>query len=198
MPESPQDITRLLQEWSDGSDDAFDRLIPLVYDDLNRIARRQLKNEREGHTLCTQALVHESYINLVGRPGDSWRNRSQFFAVASKAMRRILIDQARRRRAERRGGDAQPVTWTDRIGAEERDLDELLAIDETLTRLADLSPRMARVVECRVFGGMTVQETAEALDTSRRTVDREWTRAKTYIYRALQPGRRVNRTSDES
>lgn len=186
MPGSTHEITRLLQEWSDGSNDAFDALIPLVYDDLSRIASRQLRNEPAGHTLCTQALVHESYINLVGKPGDSWRNRSQFFAVASKAMRRILIGEARRRRANRRGGDARRVTWTDRDGAEERDLDQLLAIDETLTNLAERSPRMARVVECRIFGGMTVKETAEALETSRRTVDREWTRAKTYMYRELQ------------
>ena len=189
MSGSTHEITRLLQEWSDGSNDAFDRLIPLVYDDLSRIARRQLQGERAGHTLCTQALVHESYLNLIGKPGDSWRNRSQFFAVASKAMRRILIDEARRRRAARRGGDARRVTWTDRDGAEKRDLDELLAIDDTLTKLAERSPRMARVVECRVFGGMTVQETAEALETSPRTVDREWTRAKTYIYRELQDER---------
>lgn len=187
MSGSTHEITRLLQEWSNGSDEAFDRLIPLVYDDLSRIARRQLMNERSDHTLCTQALVHESYLNLVGKPGDSWRNRSQFFAVASKAMRRILIDQARRRRADRRGGDARRVTWTDRDGAEERDLDQLLAIDGALTSLADRSPRMARVVEYRIFGGMTVEETAEALGTSPRTVDREWTRAKTYIYRELKP-----------
>lgn len=193
MPGSTHEITRLLQEWSDGSNEAFDRLIPLVYDDLSRIASRQLRNEPAGLTLCTQALVHESYINLVGKPGDSWRNRSQFFAVASKAMRRILIDEARRRRANRRGGDAHRVTWTDRDGAEERDLDQLLAIDETLTNLEARSPRMARVVECRIFGGMTVKETAEALETSRRTVDREWTRAKTYMYRELRSDERAER-----
>ena len=185
MSVSNSDITRLLREWSRGDEAAFDRLIPLVYDDLSRIAHNQLHGERPEHTLCTQALVHESYLSLAGKPGSAWRNRAQFFAVSSRAMRRVLIDQARRRQAARRGGDAEPVTWTDRIGSVERDLDELLAIDEALTSLADLHPRMARVVECRIFGGMSPDETAEALGTSRRTVEREWTRARAYLYRAL-------------
>ncbi len=186
MSLSESEITQLLQEWSDGDEAAFERLIPLVYDDLSRIAHNQLHGERAGHTLCTQALVHESYLNLSGKPGSQWRNRAQFYAVASRAMRRILIDHARRRRAARRGGDAEPVTWTDRMGSVERDLDELLSIDEALTSLAARHPRMARVVECRIFGGMTPDETAEALDTSKRTVEREWTRAKAYLYRALE------------
>ncbi len=187
MSVSDSEITQLLQDWSGGDEAAFDHLIALLYDDLSQIAHNQLRGERPGHTLCTQALVHEAYLNLAGKPGSAWRNRAQFFAVASKAMRRILIDQARRRRAARRGGDPDPVTWTDRVGAEARDLDELLAIDEALTSLATRSPRMARVVECRLFGGMDPGETAEALETSRRTIEREWTRAKTYLYKALQP-----------
>ncbi len=182
------EVTRLLQEWSDGRADAFDRLISLVYDDLSRIAHRQLRGERAGHTLCTQALVHESYLNLVGKPGETWRNRSQFFAVAARAMRRVLIDHARRRKAARRGGGVMPVTWTDRAGARERDLDELLALDESLTALSERHPRMGQVVECRFFGGMSVEETAEALGVSRRTVERDWTRAKAYLYRDLSTG----------
>jgi len=186
MPVPDSDITRLLREWSGGDEAAFERLIPLVYDDLSRIAHNQLHSERSGHTLCTQALVHESYLKLAGKPGSAWRNRAQFFAVSSRAMRRILVDHARKRRAERRGGDAEPVTWTDRLGSIERDMDELLAIDEALTSLAHRHARMARVVECRIFGGMSPEETAEALGTSRRTVEREWTRAKAYLYRALR------------
>ncbi len=186
MSSSESEITRLLQEWSGGDETAFDCLIPLVYDDLSRIAHNQLHGERVGHTLCTQALVHESYLNLAGKPASAWRNRAQFFAVASRAMRRILIDHARRRQAARRGGDAESVTWTDRVGSVERDFDELLAIDEALTSLARQHPRMARVVECRIFGGMNPDETAEALGTSRRTIEREWTRAKTYLFRALR------------
>ncbi len=185
MAAPDHNITELLQEWSDGSGEAFDRLVGIVYDDLSRIAHRQLGGERPGHTLDTQALVHESYLNLVDRPGESWRNRAQFFAVASKAMRRVLIDYARRRNAQRRGGGAAPVTWTDRQGAIDRDLDELLAIDEALRRLSERDERMGRVVECRFFGGMTVEETAEALDTSPRTVERDWTRARAYLFRDL-------------
>lgn len=186
MASPDHEITRLLQQWSDGSSDAFDRLVGVVYEDLSRIAHRQLGGERPGHTLNTQALVHESYVNLADRPGDSWRNRAQFFAVASRAMRRILIDHARRRRAQRRGGDAERVTWTDGHGAVERDLDELLTLDEALTRLSERDQRMGRIVECRFFGGMTVEETAEALGTSVRTVERDWTRARAYLYRELK------------
>ncbi len=185
MSLAADDVTGLLQEWSDGSDDAFERLIPLVYDDLSRIARRQLRGERPDHTLSTRALVHESYLNLVGKPGSEWRGRAQFFAVASRAMRRVLIDHARGRRAARRGGGVAPVTWTDGVGSEERDLDQLLALDEALSALSERHPRMGRIVECRFFAGMTVEATAEVLDTSTRTVERDWSRAKAYLFREL-------------
>ena len=185
MSLAADDVTRLLQEWSDGSDDAFERLIPLVYEDLSRIAHRQLRGERPDHTLSTRALVHESYLNLVGKPGGEWRSRAQFFAVASRAMRRVLIDHARRRKAARRGGGAVPITWTDGVGSEERDLDQLLSLDEALSALAERHPRMGRIVECRFFAGMTVEATAEVLHTSPRTVERDWARAKAYLYREL-------------
>lgn len=182
-----KEVTKLLDEWSDGRDDAFNELFELVYDDLSRIARIHLKNERPGHTLNTRALVHESYVRLVGRPGAGWRDRFQFFAVASTAMRRILIDYARRHRAEKRGGDRARVTLGDDIPQAERDLHELLVLQEGIDELASIDPRLVQVVDCRFFGGLSVVETASALDTSTRTVERDWKRARAHLYRKLAP-----------
>lgn len=193
MDANPADVTRLLQAWSDGSGEAFDRLIEVVYDDLSRIAHRHLQGERSGHTLDTCALVHESYLNLVDKPGDEWRSRAQFYAVASKVMRRILVDYARRRRAQKRGGDRVRITWEEGLEGKERDLDELLALDEALTGLAEKNGRLGDVVECRFFGGMTTVETAEALGVSRRTIERDWRRARAYLYRELGPAARPTR-----
>lgn len=182
-----RDVTRLLEEWSGGRDDAFDELFELVYEDLSRIARNHLRGEREGHTLSTQALVHESYVRLLGKPGSEWHNRAHFYAVASRAMRRVLIDYARKRRTEKRGGGKEVVTLDEALSAPERDLDELLAIEAGIREIEALDPRMARVVECRFFGGLTTEETAEALGTSTRTVERIWTRARGHLYRRLGP-----------
>jgi len=182
-----QEVTGLLQAWSGGDGEAFDRLIPVVYEDLSCIARRHLRGEREGHTFDTAALVHESYLHLVHRPGDAWQNRAQFFAVASKVMRRILVDYARRRRARKRGGDQVRVSWQPGFGAEERDLDEILSLDEALSSLSERDSRLGDVVDCRFFGGMTSDETAHALGVSRRTIERDWTRARAYLYRQLRP-----------
>jgi len=190
MTEGGQEVTGLLRAWSDGDGDAFERLIPVIYEDLSRIASRHLRGEREGHTLDTAALVHESYLHLVDRPGASWQNRAQFFAVASKVMRRILVDYARRRRALKRGGDQVHLSWQPGIGAEERDLDELLTLDEALTALTERDRRLGDVVECRFFGGMSSTETAHALGVSRRTIERDWTRARAYLYRHLRPSAR--------
>ncbi|MGH7540621.1 MAG: sigma-70 family RNA polymerase sigma factor [Gemmatimonadota bacterium] len=185
--EHAQGVTRLLQAWSSGDAEAFDRLIEVVYEDLRRIAHRHLRGERGNHTLDTCALVHECYVNLIGKPGGEWQNRAQFYAVASKVMRRILVDYARRRSARKRGGDRIHVTWDGGVGEEERDLDQLLSLDEALTSLAELDPRLGDVVECRFFGGMSTEETARALDVSRRTIERDWSRARAYLYRELQP-----------
>ena len=182
-----RDITRLLGEWSEGREEAFDELFALVYDDLSRIARNHLRGEGAGHTLSTQALVHESYMRLLGKPGSGWDGRSHFYAVASRAMRRILIDYARKKRTEKRGGAQARVTLGDDVRAPDRDLDELLAIGKGLEELEALDPRMARIVECRFFGGLTMAETAEALGTSVRTVERGWTRARGHLYRRLAP-----------
>lgn len=184
-PGSSHEITQLLEDWSRGNDAALDAVIDMVYDDLCRIAHRHLGGEREGHTLDTSALVHESYLRLMGKPGFEWRNRAQFFAVVSRAMRRILVDHARRRRAEKRGGDGARLRFTDGLQITETDLAELLALDDALDRLGALSPRLIHVVECRFFGGLTVEETAASLGVSRRSVERDWTRARTYLFQAL-------------
>ena len=178
-------LTQLLAEWSGGDGDAFNRLFELVYEDLGRIAHGHLKDERAGHTLNTQALVHESYARLVNKPGTAWRDRAQFYAVASTAMRRVLVDYARRRGAEKRGGDLIRVTLADNLSSADSDLDELLTLEAGLTELAELDPRMVQVVECRFFGGLTVRETAEALQMSERTVEREWARARAHLHRRM-------------
>lgn len=183
---APSDVTQLLVDWNDGDAGAFDRLLPIIYDDLRSIARNHLARERANHTLNTQALVHESYINLVDGARVGWRDRGHFFAVASRAMRHVLIDHARRRKADKRGGGQAAVTLDDgQIGVAPEALDRLLAIDEALRELEAHDERLARVVECRFFAGLTSQETADALEISLRTVERDWTRARAYLKRAL-------------
>lgn len=179
------DITALLVAHSAGEGDAFDRLFPAVYEELRAIAQRHMQRERAGHTLAATALVHECYLNLADLTRSSWQDRAHFFAIASRAMRHILIDYARRRAALKRGGDRREVTLDDAMGAAEEDAAELLALDDALTELSSRHERMARVVECRFYGGMTVAETAAVLDVSPRTVERDWTRAKAHLRRAL-------------
>ena len=187
MPDN-RDITRLLSAWGSGDQAALDRLVALVYDELSRLASRALRGQGVGHTLTTHALVHESYLNLVVRSVGESKSRAHFFALASKVMRRVLIDHARHRRAQKRGGDQVHVTLGSAAAAATPDLEQLLDLEAALTALAKKDERLAEVVECRFFGGMTVDETAEALGVSRRTVGREWTRAKAYLYRALTEG----------
>ena len=190
-PDDAEAITEALQALRNGAPDANDRLARLVYDQLKRIARRQLRAEPVGHTLSTTALVHEAYLKLVDQTRAEWQDRGHFFAVASGAMRRILVDYARRYRAARRGGGEhgapmKPVALdqTD-IPVDER-ADALVALDEALERLGQLDERQARVVECRFFGGLTEEETAAALGISQRTVAREWVTAKGWLFRELR------------
>lgn len=184
---APADVTQLLANWGDGDQDAFSRLLPIIYDSLQAIAHNHLARERADHTLNTQALVHESYINLVDGARVGWRDRGHFFAVASRAMRHVLIDHARRRNAQKRGGDRVAVTLEEAVGArsEVDGFDRMLAVDEALKSLESHDERLARVVECRYFAGLTAKESAEALDVSLRTVERDWTRARAYLKRAL-------------
>jgi RNA polymerase sigma factor (TIGR02999 family) len=170
------------------------RLIPLVYAELRRVAHRQLTAESDGHTLSTTALVHEAYLRLAEQTRTEWASRAQFFGLAAQAMRRVLVDYARRRQADRRGGrDWRPVSLEDAEAGPNADAlaaaargDELLALDEALERLAAVDARGARVVECRFFGGLTEAETAEALGVSTRTVASDWLMAKGWLFRALR------------
>lgn len=187
-PARAGEITRLASAWGRGEEGALDRLIEVVYDDLRALARRHLRVGERDALVDTTVLVHEAYLRLAGVDGATWESRAQFFAFCSKAMRRILIDFARRRKAEKRGGTRVRVPLSDDAATVEGQIDDILLVDEVLRRLESRSPRMAGVVECRFFGGLSVDETAEALDTSPRTVEREWTRARTYLRRALTMG----------
>lgn len=186
MPRSAT-VTQLLLDARAGDEGAFERLWPLVYDELRRLAHAQLRRERPGHTLITTGLVHEAYLKLASFEEGAWRSRAHFFAFCSKAMRRILIDQARRRDAVKRGGDRIRVPLTPEIRGEKDDTADLLELLEALEGLEKRHPRMARIVECRFFGGMSVSETAQVLEVSVRTVERDWTRARAYLYEALTP-----------
>lgn len=184
-PSAQREITELLQACSNGEQDAFDRLIPLVYADLRAIAHQRLSRERPDHTLNTTAIVHQAYLGLVDQATATWRDRAHFFAVSSKLIRNLLIDHARARRAEKRGGDAIHVPLEDHLAGEEPRTVDLLALDEALERLGTRDRRLERLVECRFFGGLTMEETAEALGISLRTVERDWRRARAYLFQAL-------------
>jgi RNA polymerase sigma factor (TIGR02999 family) len=188
MDSTPGQVTQLLARWSDGDQAAFVSLVTLVYDDLRVIAHRRLRESRDQETLATTALVNEVYLRLAGRAGGSWEGRAQFFAFTSRAMRHILVDHARRTHAKKRGGAAVriPLEQT-AVSGEDAAAADLLGVDEAIERLAHRNPRMAQVVELRFFGGLSVTETAEALGTSVRTVEREWTRARAYLLEMIDP-----------
>jgi RNA polymerase sigma-70 factor, ECF subfamily len=182
MADSPGDVTLLLAEMKRGNSEALPRLIPLVYSELRRLAAHFLKEERPGHTLQPTALVHEAYMKLAGQTRAEWQNRAQFMAVAAQVMRRILVDYARQRVAAKRGGGEAPldVSVLEIAGGVEQS-EEMLAVDTALERLSEVDPQQARVVEMRYFGGMSVEETAEAMEISPRTVKREWAMAKAWL-----------------
>ncbi|HMU62224.1 MAG TPA: sigma-70 family RNA polymerase sigma factor [Gemmatimonadales bacterium] len=181
-------MTELLHQAGAGDPTAAAAVFPLVYDELRQLAHRQLRRESSGHSLNTTALVHEAYLKLVDQTRAQIRDRAHFFAVAATAMRRILVDHARRHGAAKRGAGAKrvPLEMVDGLAPDER-ADLLVALDTALVRLAALDERQARVVECRFFGGLTEEETAEALGTSTRTVKRDWAKARSWLYQALYP-----------
>jgi RNA polymerase sigma factor (TIGR02999 family) len=181
----PREITRLLNDLAGGDRRAEGDLIPLVYEELRRIAAGYMRREAGGHTLQTTALVHEAYLRLARPRDDRWENRSHFFAVAAKAMRHILVDHARARDSDKRGGKVLVDTSTLDAPAVTVDSDRILALDDALGRLAALDERQCRIVELRYFAGMTVEETAEALNLSPRTVKRDWQLAKAWLYGEL-------------
>jgi RNA polymerase sigma factor (TIGR02999 family) len=177
-------ITELLVRLRDGHREALDLVLPLVYQELRRVAHREL-GARPSDTLSPTALVHEVYLKLAAARRIDWQNRAHFLGVAAIAMRQVLVDRARRYRAEKRGGSRRRVTLDEGIGVVDDQAESLLELDEALTNLAALDERLARVVECRFFGGMTERETAEALGVTERTVQRDWVKARGLLYRAL-------------
>lgn len=179
------DVTRLLAEWGGGDREALDRLIPLVYDELRRLADRYLRRERADHTLQPTALVNEAYMRLVGQSEVRWQNRAHFIGVAAQLMRRILVDHARGRVASKRGGGRQKLSLQALDSFfEEPDLD-LVALDDALGELAEMDPQQSRIVELRFFGGLTIEETAEVVGVSPMTVKREWALAKAWLLRQV-------------
>ena len=178
-------ITELLVAWSDGDRAALDELVPLVHSELRRIARNYMRGERKGHTLQTTALINEAYVRLVDQKHVRWQNRAHFLAIASELMRRILVDYARRRLYQKRGAGALQVTLGDAETIPVERTPDLVALDDALKTLAELNTRQAQIVELRYFGGLTEGEVAEVLKTSERTVRRDWSLARAWLYREL-------------
>ena len=184
-PVKQHEITELLEQWSGGNQSALDRLYPLVYEELRRLARSYMKREHEGHTLQTTALINEAYVRLVDQHNVHWQNRSHFFAISAQIMRRILVDHARARRYQKRGGDAVKVTFDEALVVTKDPREDFVALDDALEALARFDERKSRVIELRFFGGLSVEETAEVLRVSPITVMREWKSAKAWLYREL-------------
>jgi RNA polymerase sigma factor (TIGR02999 family) len=178
-------VTELLLDWSRGKREALDRLLPLVEVPLHDIARGHLRRERPDHSLEPSALVNELYLKLIDQRQVSWRDRVHFFGVAAHLMRNILVDHARRRQSEKRGGDRTRITLSESLGAPEQDRLDVVVLDDAMTRLEAIYPQQSRVVELRFFAGLTIEETAEALRISPATVKREWTMAKAWLRRAV-------------
>lgn len=185
MAEDRHSATDLLLRAGAGEARAVESIFPVVYDELRRLAHRHLSRESDGRTLATTELVHEAYLRLIDQTRVQWAGRAHFMAVAATAMRRILVDRARSRRSLKRGGDRKPVTLDDIEMITDERADLLVALDEALDRLRELDARQARVVECRFFGGMTEEETAEVLGVGLRTAKRDWAKAKSWLYREL-------------
>jgi RNA polymerase sigma-70 factor, ECF subfamily len=186
MTASPDQISQLLARYSNGDQAALDQLMPLVYGRLRKMAKRYMRAQPIGHTLQTTALLHEAYLKLVGQEEKGWQNRAHFFGVAAQAMRHILVDYARARHAAKRGGEALEVSFDEAAVITTERAAEVVALDDALHLLANLSPRQSRVVELRYFGGLSVKETAEVLRVSVETVKRDWRMAKVWLLRELQ------------
>jgi RNA polymerase sigma factor (TIGR02999 family) len=184
-PASPTQVTDLLRRWSAGDVAARESLVPLVYDELRRLARYYLASQRSDHTLQSTAVVHEAYLRLAGRDNVHWENRSHFFAVAAQLMRRILVDHARKRNAAKRGGAHLTLLVDEAVGpSSQRELD-LVALDDALKALAELDERQSRIVELRFFGGLSIEDTSRILEISPATVKREWSTARAWLYEEI-------------
>ena len=185
MTPTPHEVTQLLVAWSDGDRAALEKLTPLVYEELRRLAHQYMSQERPGHTLQTSALVNEAYLRLIDQKNVHWQNRAQFFGIAAQMMRRILVDHARQRRYAKRGGDARQVPLDEAMIVSEERAADVVALDQALNSLAEIDPRKSQIVELRFFGGLCIEETAEVLKVSPGTVMREWTLAKAWLKRAV-------------
>jgi RNA polymerase sigma factor (TIGR02999 family) len=180
-------VTKLLEQWNNGDREALDKLMPLIYEELRKMAKRYMSQQNPGHTLQTTALIHEAYMRMVKQKEKHFENRAHFFGVAAQAMRHILVDYARTRHTAKRGGGARPISLEEAALVTPERAGELVAFDEALKELARLSERQGRVVELRYFGGLSVEETATVLKVSPDTVMRDWSMAKTWLHRALRP-----------
>lgn len=187
-PDKSEEITRLLRQWRRGDESAFEALLPIVYEELRKIASSLMRSERAGHTLQTTAVVHEAYLKMADLESTDWRDRAYFFGAAARIMRRVLIDHARQHGAQKRGGGHARQSLDGPIAVELGDVEGLLALDRALTDLERLDERQCRIVELRHFGGLTVKETAEVLDVSPATVKRDWRFARTWLHHRLASG----------
>ena len=174
-------VTELLQDWSEGDESALERLIPLVYGELHRLAHQHMRHEKPGQILQTSALINEAYLRLVDRPRIHWENRAQFFGIAAHVMRQILVDEARKRKSHKRGGEAIQVTLNDTTNVAHEQAANVMALDEALKTLEAIDSRQGKVVELRFFGGLSVEETAQVLKVSRGTVKRDWMFARAWL-----------------
>jgi RNA polymerase sigma factor (TIGR02999 family) len=194
MASDPDNVNRLLLEWSGGNQQALEEMLPLIYDELRHLAHNFLYRERPGHTLQTTALVHEAYLKLIDQRDARWQNRAHFFAIAAQAMRRILIDSARKHVADKRGGGGEKVSLEEVASISLEPDNNLLALDEALNGLAEIDPQQSRIIELRYFGGLTIEETAEVMKLSPATIKREWTMARAWLHQALTDGQ-IDQTS---
>jgi RNA polymerase sigma factor (TIGR02999 family) len=182
---SPEELTQLLVAWGDGNQAALEKLMPLVYEELRRLAHNYMRREHPGHTLQTTALVNEAYFRLVDQKRMRWQNRAHFFAISAQLMRRILVDHARSHQYAKRGGGAHKVSLDEGAVVAQEQVADLIALDDALRSLAAIDERKSSIVELRFFGGLNIEETAEALKISPRTVMREWSMAKAWLYRTI-------------
>lgn len=181
---SPQ-ITKLLLQWREGKTEALDELVPLVHDELRRIARNFMRRQNPGHTLQTTALVNEAFIRLVDSNRVNWQDRNHFFAISAQLMRRVLVDVARRKNSLKRGGERVQVTLDDKLNVSDEKETDIIALDEAMSLLAELNPRQSQIVELRYFGGLTEEQIADTLEISSRTVRRDWNLARAWLFREL-------------
>jgi RNA polymerase sigma-70 factor, ECF subfamily len=187
MSSSEEEVTALLRRWRNGDEAALDKLTPLVYDELHRLAHKYIRRERPGHTLQTTALVNEAYVRLVDQISVDWQNRAHFFGVAAQVMRHILVDYARQQTAAKRGGEFHKLNFDDGLIVSRERAAELIALDDALKALSELYPRPGKVVELRYFGGLNNKEASEILNISETTIERDWRFAKAWLFRELSP-----------